>query len=391
MTEFVGDDGINWDAEARRAVKEDVSYYEDVSSFDYFSNLLKPGMKVLDLGCNISKWNRPFKKLGLIYEGLDGSPTAIKVAKERFPENVYYLKNAKEMSFHERFDVVFTHTVLQHMDIETKKKVIPKVRDALKDEGLFIIEEKCEDTKTTFTREKWINLIESYGFTYLGGTPPEDQRNGFVFRKVTGTFTAPDRNPIKVACVLLALNEENRIESALNQFKKYVDYTLVLDGESTDRTVEKARQIADKVEIHKFSGSFAEEKNYARTLVPKNCRWILWTDADEIWDEGFLAKLQDNLQNAEKGHVACFRFARINLPDSKNFPDYQVRLFLNSRDILWKGDVHEIPYLVNENIPLDSADKKERTTKLGVCTIDEYPIIHLQRRKDLSRIWWKEK
>ena len=394
MTEFIGDDGINWDAEARRAIKEDVSYYEDVSSFDYFSNLLKPGMRVLDLGCNISKWNRPFKKLGLIYEGLDGSPTAIKVAKERFPENTYYLKNAKEMSFHERFDVVFTHTVLQHMNIETKKKVIPKVRDALKDDGLFIIEEKCDvDTKTTFIREKWINLIESYGFTYLGGTPPGDPRNGFVFRKKS-LITAGD-NPskssrIEVGCVLLTLNEQTRIEPSLNQFKKYVDYILVLDGESTDRTVEIARKIADRVEVHKFSGSFAEEKNYARTLVSKSCRWILWADADEIWDEGFLAGLQDNLQNAEKDHVACFRFARINLPDARNYPDYQVRLFLNSRDILWRGQLHEIPYLVNENIPLDSADKNERTTKLGVCTIDKYPLIHLPRRKDLSRIWWKK-
>lgn len=187
----------------------------------------------------------------------------------------------------------------------------------------------------------------------------------------------------------MALNEQNRIEPSLNQFRKYVAYMLVLDGESTDGTVEIARKVADKVEIHKFSGSFAEEKNYARTLVPKSCRWILWADADEMWDVGFLDKLQDTLQNAERDHVACFRFARINLPDSKNYPDYQLRLFLNSRDILWRGRLHEIPYLVNENIPLDSADKDERTIKLGVCTIDEYPIIHLPRRKDLSRIWWK--
>ena len=379
MTEFVGDDGINWDAEARRAIKEDVSYYEDVSSFDYFSNLLKTGMRVLDLGCNISKWNRPFKKLGLIYEGLDGSPTAIKVAKERFPENTYYLKNAKEMSFHERFDVVFTHTVLQHMDNETKKKVIPKVRDALKYDGLFIIEEKCDDTKTTFIREKWISFIESYGFTYLSGTLPGDPRNGFVFRK---------KSPIKVACVLLTLNEESRIDVALKQFRPYVDYILVLDGESADKTAESARRTADRVETHKFSGSFAEEKNYARTLVPKECRWILWADADEIWDEGFLANLQDKLEHANKDHIACFRFARINLPSGTNYPDYQARLFLNSRDILWKGDLHEIPYLIKEKIPLDQADDKKRQTLLGVCTVDAHPIIHLPRRKDVKRSWW---
>ena len=195
---------------------------------------------------------------------------------------------------------------------------------------------------------------------------------------------------IKVACVLLTLDEEPRIESALNQFRKYVDYILVLDGGSTDRPVETARKIADRVEVHKFSGSFAEEKNYARTLVPKECSWILWTDADEVWDEGFLANLQCTLEHAEKDSVACFRFARVNLPGGINYPDYQARLFLNSRDILWKGDLHEIPYLIKENIPLDHADDEKRQTKLGVCTVSAYPIIHLQRRKDLSRIWWKK-
>jgi len=196
---------------------------------------------------------------------------------------------------------------------------------------------------------------------------------------------------IKVAAVILTLNEEPRIEACLKQFRPYVHYMLVLDGESTDKTAECARRIADRVEIHKFSGSFAEEKNYARTLVPKECGWILWADADEIWDTGFLANLQDTLEQANKDYVACFRFARVNLPGGINYPDFQARLFLNSRDILWKGDLHEIPYLTKENIPLDHADVEKRQTKLGVCTVHEYPIIHLPRRKDLSRIWWKEK
>jgi glycosyltransferase involved in cell wall biosynthesis len=187
----------------------------------------------------------------------------------------------------------------------------------------------------------------------------------------------------------LSLNEEANIERVLKQFRPLVAFELVLDGGSTDRTVELAKTIADKVEYHAFSGSFATEKNYARTLVPKECSWILWTDADEIWDEGFLRNLQGRLEQANKDHVACFRFARINLPGGINYPDYQARLFLNSRDILWKGDFHEIPYLIKENIPLDHADEEMRQTKLGVCTINEYPIIHLRRRTDLSRIWWK--
>lgn len=182
--DFIGDDNINWNDDARRATREDTPSYDDLSTFDYFSHLLKPGMRVLDLGCNISKWNNLFRKLGLVYEGLDASPTAIKIAKQRFPENIYYLQKAEEMDFIEIYDLIFTHTVLQHMNIDTKKKVIPKILRALKKNGLFIIEEKCDvRTETTFTRGGWIDFIESYGFSYFGGTEPGDPRNGFIFRK----------------------------------------------------------------------------------------------------------------------------------------------------------------------------------------------------------------
>lgn len=194
---------------------------------------------------------------------------------------------------------------------------------------------------------------------------------------------------IKVACVLLTLNEEPRIEACLKQFRPHVHYILVLDGESTDKTVNIAQKIADRVATHKCSGSYAAERNYARTLVPKEHRWIIWSDADEIWDTDFLSRLQEFLGNAEKNHIGCFRFPRINMPGAINYPDYQVRLFPNSRDILWKGEPHDIPYLIKENIPLDHADDEKRQTILGVCTVDEYPIIHLKRRTDLSRIWWK--
>lgn len=195
---------------------------------------------------------------------------------------------------------------------------------------------------------------------------------------------------MQVASVILTKDEEARIEGCLLALRPCTDYILVLDGVSEDGTVKIAEKHADKVVTRPFSGSFAEEKNYARTLVPKSCSWILWVDADERFDPGFLKNIKAHTE-AQKGHGICFRFARINLPNSRNYPDYQVRLFMNSRDIQWKGDLHEIPYYIPENVPLDSLDDLKREFKLFVITVNEYPIIHLPRRKDLDRIWWKEK
>ncbi len=192
-----------------------------------------------------------------------------------------------------------------------------------------------------------------------------------------------------IAAIILTKNEEERMEECLKHIRPYLDHILVVDGESTDKTVEIAKEYADRVEVRPFSGSFAEEKNYARTLVPKDCGWIFWCDADERFDNGFLRKIKENLEDAENYHQVCFRFPRINLPDGKDWPDYQVRLIRNSRDIEWRGKVHEVLYFKPEDIPLDELDQEEREMKLGIATVDGFPILHLPRREDERREWWK--
>lgn len=193
---------------------------------------------------------------------------------------------------------------------------------------------------------------------------------------------------IKVACIILTKNEEPRVEECLKHLRPYIGYILILDGESTDKTAEIAQKYADKVVVKPFSGSFAEEKNYARNLVPKDCSWILWADADEKFDLGLLRAIKEHLKYAEENGAACWRFPRCNLPDGKGWPDYQVRLIKNSRDIEWRGKTHEVPYLKTEGMPLDQLDNEERRRRLFVITADRFPIVHLPRREDERREWW---
>ena len=195
---------------------------------------------------------------------------------------------------------------------------------------------------------------------------------------------------MKVAAVILTKDEEARIKDCLVHIRPWIDHILVLDSCSADNTVKIAEGYANRVVSKPFSGSFSEEKNYARTLIPKDCGWILWIDADERFDVGFLQGMKKAVRVAESADIpgVCFRFPRVNLPDAKNFPDFQIRLFRNSRDIQWVGNVHEIPYLTTEHIPLDKVDDVSRKKRLGVITVNAYPIIHLDRRKDLKRSWW---
>ncbi len=191
-----------------------------------------------------------------------------------------------------------------------------------------------------------------------------------------------------VAAIVLTRNEEERIGDCLQHLKPYLDYILVLDGESTDNTVSIAEPLADKVLISSTAKNFGEARNFARSQVPKDYLWLLWVDADERFDRGFLENIANHIQGAEIIFVICFRFPRCNLPSGKDYPDYQVRLMRNSRDIQWRGKFHEVPYFEPRDAPLDQLDDLDNETQLGVVTLNQYPILHLARRTDDERSWW---
>ncbi|MCK4266566.1 MAG: class I SAM-dependent methyltransferase, partial [Thermoplasmata archaeon] len=125
---WIGDDGIDWDFEAERASKGSYPYKAGRTTFAYFKDLIRPRDRVLDLGCNIASWIGAWRDIEptIEYEGLDRSRVAISIARERYPDAKFYIMDAREMDFHERFDVVFTHAVYQHTHLKTKKEILPR-------------------------------------------------------------------------------------------------------------------------------------------------------------------------------------------------------------------------------------------------------------------------
>ena len=178
------DDNIQWD-EHWTEHKED-SDFSDVNAFDYFKDYLPKDFRVLDVGCGSCKFYPLFKLLGCNeYVGVDFSPTAINLARQKFPELKILLMRVEEIDFNAYFDLAFSNTFLQHTKIDTKKKIIPKLWKALKKDGILVIQEKCDvTTDTTFTKQGWIDFICGYGFGFLKATEENDPRNGFIFKVV---------------------------------------------------------------------------------------------------------------------------------------------------------------------------------------------------------------
>ncbi len=109
----------------------------------------------------------------------------------------------------------------------------------------------------------------------------------------------------KLSAVLLTKNEEARIQPALESLR-WVDEIVIVDGMSSDRTVEICETYGAKVVRHPFSGSFGEERNVGAQAASHD--WILALDADDVVSEELRQALEQVLTTGTP-HVA-FRLGR---------------------------------------------------------------------------------
>ena len=93
----------------------------------------------------------------------------------------------------------------------------------------------------------------------------------------------------KISAVIITGNEENNIKDCLKSVQ-WADEIIVVDSESTDQTVQIAKEFTDKVFIKKWQG-YSAQKSYAISLA-KN-EWILSLDADERVTEKLANEILD--------------------------------------------------------------------------------------------------
>jgi glycosyltransferase involved in cell wall biosynthesis len=151
-----------------------------------------------------------------------------------------------------------------------------------------------------------------------------------------------------ISATLIAYNEERNIAGAL-QSLTWADEIVVVDGGSTDATVEICRKVTSKVFSRNWTG-YADQKNFAVEKASHN--WILSLDADERLS----AKLQEEIQTLLRGGL---RYAGYKMPRMAYFmgrwirhgdwyPDYQLRLFDRQKGRWQGGQVHESVKLVGK-------------------------------------------
>jgi len=181
---------------------------------------------------------------------------------------------------------------------------------------------------------------------------------------------------LKIAAVILTLNEQKHIKDCIKHHGPHVDYVIVVDGGSTDGTLEIANILADRVEQRPKITDFGEERQYAWGLVPEDTEWTLFIDADERFHDLLLPNIEEIITGVVEQYpeTIAFRFPRANLPKCSDYPDYQTRLLKNNENIVWVNKVDEVPTLL-DGIP-------------GKCmTVLDKPIWHFMEKRPR---WYRE-
>ncbi len=145
-----------------------------------------------------------------------------------------------------------------------------------------------------------------------------------------------------ISVIILTKNEESNIAACLNSVS-WCDEKIVIDDQSTDNTVEIAKNKGAKVFSRTMGNNFSDQRNYG--LEKAQGDWILFIDADErvssaLWYEimqhtseaiddciGYYIKRQDTmwgrtLKHGEVGNIVLLRLAKKNTGK-------------------WEGSVHE--------------------------------------------------
>ena len=147
---------------------------------------------------------------------------------------------------------------------------------------------------------------------------------------------------MKISATVITLNEEQNLAAALESLS-WADEIIVIDSQSTDRTVDIARQFTDRVFINPWPG-YSAQKNFAAEKA--NHDWIFNLDADERVSPDLRKQIED-LKNAGDPQAAAFEVPRHTfylgrwIRHSGWYPDFKLRLY-NRTSGRWRGAyVHE--------------------------------------------------
>lgn len=147
---------------------------------------------------------------------------------------------------------------------------------------------------------------------------------------------------IRLTVVIPTLNEEKDLPECLNSVKDLADELLVVDSQSTDKTVVIARKSGAKIITHPFS-SYSDTRNFCDSQASGD--WILSLEADVRVSLELAKEIKEAIKNPR---FDAYYIGRVNLIWGKPVlhtdwgPKDDTHIWLYRRGVgQWQSLVHE--------------------------------------------------
>lgn len=202
---------------------------------------------------------------------------------------------------------------------------------------------------------------------------------------------------MSISVIINTRNEEKNLPRALASVKALADEIVVVDMESTDKTVEIAKKEGAKVFSHKPTGYVEPARNFA--LRKAQGKHILILDADEEISPGLAKFIKKEIK---KPTADYFRIPRKNIifnkwiEHSRWWPDYNIRFFKKGK-VSWSEVIHSVP--MTQGRGLDLAAKESlalihhhyQTIEQFINRLNNYTTQHAKLRlKEGYKFSWRD-
>lgn len=159
-----------------------------------------------------------------------------------------------------------------------------------------------------------------------------------------------------ISACIISYNEENKIEDCIKSLLPVADEIIIIDSNSTDKTVEIAKKYTDKIYKQEFLG-YGKQKNFAAFKADND--WIINLDCDERLSENLqqsILQIKDALNPNTAWYMSRKTFYVYRWLNHCWYPDKKVRLY-NKNNTQWTNDnVHESIITKGINCELLSGD-----------------------------------
>ncbi len=167
----------------------------------------------------------------------------------------------------------------------------------------------------------------------------EIDENYDYWRKIYLQTYDKESRKMKISACYIVKNEEKNLARSIESLQDYYDELVVVDTGSTDKTVAIATAYGARLFHFSWENNFAKARNFALSKATGD--WIIFLDADEYYQGG--KSLRTYIETIAKKNTQ-YDAVMINLfeQSSEGSPPMQcVRMFRNSQNIRYQGQIHE--------------------------------------------------